>query len=224
MPVVALGATVFFAPAADAATFTVTNLDPSGPGSLAQAVSDAEAASDADTIEFQPGLSGTVTLAGELAISNPVTIHGPGADDGDARRPRSEPGLRLRDDRALRGHRPHARERFRRGDGGAIFADNAEITLRNLVVRDSASTGQGGGVLINTDPNLPVEVTGSIFDHNSSSRYGGGLTLNSTNGPVTPPAAEALIEGNTFTDNSATGPGGGAMAFYDETSVGRRPQ
>ena len=77
----ALGATVIFAPAAGAATFTVTNLDPSGPGSLAQAVSDAEAASDADTIEFQPGLSGTVTLAGELAISNPVTIHGPGADD-----------------------------------------------------------------------------------------------------------------------------------------------
>ena len=45
-----------------AATFTVTNLNDSGPGSLRQAILDANAAAGDDTIVFQSGLSGTITL------------------------------------------------------------------------------------------------------------------------------------------------------------------
>jgi hypothetical protein len=57
---------------------TVSNLFDSGPGSLRQAIVDTPAAG---TVDFQPGLSGTITLAGsELAISKDLTIAGPGAN------------------------------------------------------------------------------------------------------------------------------------------------
>lgn len=47
---------------AQAATFTVTNMDDSGAGSLRQAILDANANLGADTIAFQAGLTGMITL------------------------------------------------------------------------------------------------------------------------------------------------------------------
>ncbi|MES2735454.1 MAG: choice-of-anchor Q domain-containing protein [Verrucomicrobiota bacterium] len=64
--------------AAQAAVFTVTTLNGSGAGSLAQAVSDANAAAGADVVQFHPDLSGTITLAGGLFIRESVTINGHG--------------------------------------------------------------------------------------------------------------------------------------------------
>src|SRR4051794_2243094 len=62
-------------------TFTVLNLADSGEGSLRQAVLDANALSGADTIAFANGLSGTIALTGgQLAITDGLTIDGPGAD------------------------------------------------------------------------------------------------------------------------------------------------
>src|SRR5262249_35005295 len=56
-------------------TFTVLNLNDSGPGSLRDGL-----ASGDDTIDFAPKLSGTITLtSGELLVNNSVTINGPGA-------------------------------------------------------------------------------------------------------------------------------------------------
>ena len=59
-------------------TFTVTNLADSGPGSLRQAVLDANANPGADLVNFQPGLSGAISTGG-LAISDSLTIDGAGA-------------------------------------------------------------------------------------------------------------------------------------------------
>src|SRR6516225_11540093 len=65
-------------------SFTVLNLADSGPGSLRQAVLDANAHSGADVIEVADGLSGTITLtSGQLSITHTggLTIAGPGADE-----------------------------------------------------------------------------------------------------------------------------------------------
>ena len=59
-------------------TFTVTNLNDSGTGSLRAEL--AAANSGADTIVFAHGLHGTITLASELQITDSVTIDGPGAN------------------------------------------------------------------------------------------------------------------------------------------------
>src|SRR6516225_8501060 len=57
---------------------TVTNLLDAGPGSLRDAIATTPAGG---TVDFQPGLTGTITLtSGELAINEDLTITGPGAD------------------------------------------------------------------------------------------------------------------------------------------------
>src|SRR3982750_3722011 len=57
-------------------TITVTNTNDSGPGSLRQALVDAN---DGDTINF--AVTGTIALtSGELLVNKSITISGPGAD------------------------------------------------------------------------------------------------------------------------------------------------
>src|ERR1019366_6206699 len=64
------------APAA-AATYTVTNANDSGPGSLRQAITNSNTAGGTNTITFTVG--GTITLASELpVITSAVTINGGG--------------------------------------------------------------------------------------------------------------------------------------------------
>ena len=62
-----------------ATTITVTNTNDSGPGSLRQALADAN---DGDTINFDVSLKGqTIALtSGELVIDKSITITGPGSD------------------------------------------------------------------------------------------------------------------------------------------------
>jgi hypothetical protein len=63
--------------APETATFTVTNLNDSGAGSLRQAIADAGVVAGDDTINFQSGLSGAITLtSGELLINSNIAING----------------------------------------------------------------------------------------------------------------------------------------------------
>ena len=72
-----LCACLFLTLAAHAATDTVTNLNDSGGGSLRGTIASAGAN---DTIVFQSGLTGTITLASTLTVSQSLTIQGPGAN------------------------------------------------------------------------------------------------------------------------------------------------
>src|SRR5262249_49541082 len=61
------------------ANITVMNLNDAGAGSLRAAIALADASAGADTIDFAPGLTGTITLtSGELTLSTDVYIEGGG--------------------------------------------------------------------------------------------------------------------------------------------------
>ncbi|MFO0848286.1 MAG: hypothetical protein U0871_06990 [Gemmataceae bacterium] len=104
-------------------TFTVGNLSDNGPGSLRQAVVDANANPGADLIRFAPAArDGTITLAsGQLGITDDLTIDGPGAD-------------RL----AVSGN-----------DASRVFliASGVAVGIEGLTVTRGRAIGQGGGIL-----------------------------------------------------------------------------
>ena len=64
---------------AHATTITVINTNDSGPGSLRQALADAN---NGDTIDFDPALNGQriMLMTAELVIDKSITISGPGAN------------------------------------------------------------------------------------------------------------------------------------------------
>jgi hypothetical protein len=62
------------------AMFTVTTLADDGPGSLRQAVLDANAHPGADTVRFANSAQGTITLASQVPITDDLTVRGPGVD------------------------------------------------------------------------------------------------------------------------------------------------
>src|SRR3954453_2861459 len=148
--------------AARAATFTVSNLDHSGPGSLRQAGLHANASAGADDVVFAPGVTGTITLtSGEILITDSLFIHGPaaGALTGSANfrsrifhveSPAAAPidvtlsGLTL-----TQGTSSHSFP-----TGGAVYAADENLTILDSVISSSTAgaaedppeTGCGGNV------------------------------------------------------------------------------
>src|SRR6476646_3794895 len=115
-----------FMTTAHAATIIITNTNDSGPGSLRQALADAN---DHDTITFS--VTGTIGLtSGELLVNKVIIISGPGAAslalDGNgtsrvfhigSRRPVSISGLTITNGNGGS------------GGGGAIWNDHGALTL-----------------------------------------------------------------------------------------------
>jgi hypothetical protein len=148
---VTLGLAALAAPSAAAATFTVTNLNDSGAGSLRDAVASANTTAGADVITFQPGLTGTILLTtGELSLYDAVDIQGPGAatitvSGNNASRifyiysAANAPidvtisGLTVTNGSDVDG-------------GGAIIDWGENLTLDHVVVSNSTTDGSGGGV------------------------------------------------------------------------------
>ena len=111
---------------AGAATFTVSNLNDSGAGSLRQAITDANVASGADTIDFGPGVTGTITLGSDFPqITESLTIVGPGSDA-----------------LALSGAGSHHVFSLDTGGNGTVSLSG--VTVTNSV--GAAGTGDGGAI------------------------------------------------------------------------------
>jgi hypothetical protein len=124
---------------------TVTNLFDSGAGSLRDAIM------AGGTIDFQPGLTGTIALSSTLEIGQDVNIIGPGAGlltisgqqsvqvmtiDNNVNATMS--GLTIADGKGIEG-------------GGIFVSQSAVVNLTNSVVTDNVVTGAGyGGGIDNT--------------------------------------------------------------------------
>src|SRR5438552_73593 len=110
---------------AHATTITVTNTNDSGPGSLRQAVADAN---DGDTINFDPALNGQIiTLTtGELAIVRNITIDGTGANLLAVSRDQTAPHFRI----------------FHLGDDKS----GPTVTIRGITISTGFGDDFGGGI------------------------------------------------------------------------------
>jgi HYR domain. len=189
-------------------TFTVMNLDDSGPGSLRDAIDQANMNPGPDIIDFQDELTGTITLTtGELLITDDLTINGPGVfsiivSGNQASRVfeiASEvtvaiSGLTISDGSAI-------------NDGGGIL-NAGSLTITNVVVSNNSATGGGG---INNSGTLTINT--STLSGNSA-LHGGGV-FNSNGGVVM--IVDSTLSGNTATTLGTGGGGGILTAGIDST-------
>jgi hypothetical protein len=190
-------------------TFTVTNLDDSGDGSLRQAILDANANPGADTIDFQDELLGTITLtSGELDITDDLTINGPGIF-------------------AITVSGNHA---------SRVFEINNGVTamISGLTISDGSTTDKGGGIL-NQDTltltnvvlsgNSAAVAGGAIFNDAESSAKITNSTLSNNfviigpGGGIFNGGSTLVITNSTLSGNSAKGSGGGGGGIFGGGSL-----
>ena len=185
---------------ARANTITVINTNDSGPGSLRQALTDAN---DGDTIDFDPALNGqTIRLTGlELVIDRNISINGPGPEllavcrginecfmtfDSDwaasqnaRERQKAPQGAGFRIFHAMPGHAAVITGltiSYGHDTGGGILNDESSLTVDNCTVWanfDNSTTGGGGIRNAGATANLIV-LNSTITENFSLGGYGGG--------------------------------------------------
>ena len=174
-------------------TFKVLNLGDAGPGSLRQAIFDANSHVGADLIRFAPKLTGTITLSsqlGELKVTDDLRIDGPGAD----------------------------RLTVSGGEVTRVFAisgGETDVLIDDLTIADGMATGTtvegpsgpvtlGGGIL-NTGARLTLShvtlVSNQAAALPNASAAGGGI--------ANVFEAALTVDHCTFTDNRSIGPSAG---------------
>ncbi|HVK10336.1 MAG TPA: right-handed parallel beta-helix repeat-containing protein, partial [Gemmataceae bacterium] len=170
------------------ATFTVTNANDLGAGSLRQAITDANTAAGADTVVFDAatfGTAQTINLASALPVisstGGDLTITGPGSNL-----------LTVKGGAGTGGN-------FRVFETGAAFT-----TITGLKITGGNPTADGGGILV-TGSSRVLMLDGVIIDGNSATGEGGGIYLPGTN--------YLNIKNSTVSGNSATTDGGGIYFF-----------
>ena len=208
---------------AHAATFTVTNLNDSGAGSLRQAVMDANAAAGADTIIFASSLgTDTITLAAMLPIITDdagLTIDGDnrialsGNDNVQVLSVSAGALLTLQNISVTHGNATSG--------GGGLYNEGTVTIIHSAFSNNSATGSRGGGV---ANVGGTATITNSAFSNNSATADGGGVfndgTLTIANSAFSNNSATAgggvlnnngiaTILNSTFSGNSATNNGGG---------------
>jgi predicted outer membrane repeat protein len=208
----AVGAVLAGAEPAVAATFTVTNTNDAGPGSLRQAVNDANVAAGADEIVFRLVPPATIGLLDPLPpITEPLTITGLGADKLTIRRdPGATSDFRIFDiaASAVPAVTITGMTLASAGNpslpGGAIRAQGGGLTV---TVADAAISGNnastGGGISVGNLTSLTVRRT--LIDGNTAGGQGGGIYVT--------PGSPLVLEDSAVSGNVAGQAGGGLYGF-----------
>jgi len=159
---------------ARADVITVTNTNDSGPGSLRQALADAN---DGDIIGF--AVTGTIGLtSGELLVDKAITISGPGAENltvnGNAKSRlfHINPGetVTISGLTMMNGHTTDL--------GGGILNDHAALILSNCAITGNSAAGSIGGGIHNDGDNIghaTLQINNSLITNNSGGIYNDAL-------------------------------------------------
>lgn len=184
-------------------TITVTNTNDSGPGSLRQALLDAN---DGDIIGF--AVTGTIGLiSGELLVDKNVTISGPGADilaiSGNAKSRVFHIGA----DTTVGIVGLTITNGFASADnGGGILNDHATLTINNSTISDNlAALGAGGGIYNDgASGSATLTITNSTISDNSA-LIGAGIRNVASDSSATVVISNSSLSGNA----AGIGNGGG---------------
>ena len=223
-----------FASSASAATFTVTNTaGDDTPGSLRATLQLAFAAGEGNTVNFAPGVTGTIQLTSSLPqIQTDVTIIGPGANQLTVRGqgtgiPFPYPVFSICAEDPTFGSAAVNISGLTITNGGGSFTQGGGIwideesftpgcrvvldgvvvtgnTLRNSGV--GARTALGGGVFVGTDSELVV-VNSTITGNTAEAEVtGGALAATARGGGIfgMPDAENVSVVNSTVTGNTAT--------------------
>ena len=205
---------------AEAATFTVTNVADSGPGSLRQAIADANGAAGADTVDFQAGLMGSIVLtSGQLDITDSVTVQGPGAASISVSGNSASRVFYLYNSGSLLDVTisgltiDSGSAAF--GAGIVDFGEN--LTLDDVTIRN-CNASIGGGAIALTGPDMALTVRNSRITGNTAASSGGGIYVATV--------ASVSVENSSISNNTAGNLGGGAYFYipvgpvsFDESTI-----
>ena len=188
---------------------TVTNTNDSGPGSLRQALADAN---DGDTITF--AVTGIIGLtSGELVIDRNITISGPGANLLAVSRAANAAPFRIF--HVMLGHAVIIEGlTISNGSvlnifGGGIYNFESALTVINCTLAGNSALGQqgsGGGIFSNgggAGGHASLIIINSAFNGNAATT-GGAIGNNGSSG-----MANLTISNSTLSGNSASFFGGG---------------
>jgi hypothetical protein len=195
---------------------TVSNLNDSGVGSLRQAIIDANAdTTTGDTIDFQPGLRGSIILSAQLTVTGSVSIIGPGSGllDIDANGPfrlfqfgtgtvqhYELSGVTLLGGQAKTGSDT---------SGGALeFAPEGAsetLALRDVVITNNFAQGLGGGIFVGPDGILLMD---DCTVNGNTGASGGGIFFGD--------GSAGFIRTSTISGNNSVGGSFGGGIFYGD--------
>ncbi len=207
-----------------ATTYSVTNLDDAGAGSLRQAISDANGDSSPPTvINFSPGLHGVINLTtAPLAITNSMTIEGPGAGvievDGDGAQimqiQSTSSTVSISGLEFARGHATAPDGSFATGgaiqNAGTLSVSDAWFDHNSAGTPADPTNNSGGGIGGAIDNTGTLTVTDSKFTGNTAGGTGGaGVDTSQGDGGAIASSQSLTVTGSTFTGNSAGGDGAG---------------
>ena len=197
-----LSALCLIALSTQAATITVTNTNDSGPGSLRQALADAN---NEDTINFDPSLNGqTITLtSGELVVNKIMSIYGPGPNNLAIDANHTSRVFHVTSGASAGISRlsiinGSASDLY----GGGIYNDHSTLSVINCTLSGNsanAPTGGGGGIFNDAfGGSATLYVINCTLSGNSASYgYGGGIGNEGYNGSATLTVLNSTISGNS---------------------------
>ena len=198
---------------ASAVTFTVTNTNDAGSGSLRQAVLDGNMTTPSDTIEFAPNVTGTINLASTIVVTRSTVIDGPGPDKLRVVNPTGvaffqNDTLPSGIDVEFEGLTVEGHSSGPGSAGGAFNLGSGDSSIVRNCVASGTAVNQGGAVFIQNIPT--VAVIDSTISGSTAGSVGGGIYTRD---------AGVAVTGSTVTGNK--GSSGGAIFVADPS--GPRP-
>ena len=200
--------------AARATSITVTSTDDSGPGSLRQALADAN---DGDVINFDPSLNGQAIrlTTPALVIDDSISITGPGPDllavcrgnndcfssfdtqRAGSKSPHRPQGIGLGIFHVMPGHVVSIAGltiSYGHDTGGGIFNDQSSVSVNNCIIWGNLDdrTGGGGGI-----HNAGAIANLMVFN----SRISGNLAFGGYGGGIYNESGTTIISNSTIDNN-----------------------